>query len=135
MTGDERGEQIGAVADRLGLSVRTLHHWEEAGLLRPSHRSRGGFRLYSADDVERALLIRRMKPLGFTLEEMRRLLEAVAALNGPASDPATDEARDFVADCLRRAADGRADLLTKAAWAEELEAQLRERLAVDEARG
>ena len=72
--------QVGAVAERLGLSVRTLHHWEEKGLVTPSHRSTGGFRLYTENDIERLLLIRRMKPLGFSLEEMRSLLDAFTAL-------------------------------------------------------
>lgn len=66
--------QIGTVAEQTGLSVRTLRHYEDVGLVRPSARSAGGFRLYTADDVARLLLIRRMKPLGFTLEEMGRLL-------------------------------------------------------------
>ena len=60
------GVQVGVVAERLGLSVRTLHHWEEKGLVTPSHRSPGGFRLYTEADIERLLLIRRMKPLGFS---------------------------------------------------------------------
>lgn len=69
---------IGAVAEQTGLSLRTLRHYDEVGLVQPSGRTDGGFRLYSAGDVERLLLIRRMKPLGFTLEEMASLLAAVA---------------------------------------------------------
>ena len=57
--------QIGAVAARTELSLRSLRHWEDVGLLRPSGRSEGGFRLYTEDDVEKILVIRRMKPLGF----------------------------------------------------------------------
>ncbi len=66
--------QIGEVAERLGLSLRTIRHYEEVGLVVPA-RTQGGFRLYSEEDVQRLALIRRMKPLGFTLEEMRDLLE------------------------------------------------------------
>jgi DNA-binding transcriptional MerR regulator len=66
--------QIGEVADRTGLSLRTIRHYEEVGLAPPSARSQGGFRLYTDDDVARLLVIKRMKPLGFTLEEMRDLL-------------------------------------------------------------
>ena len=44
--------QIGEVAERTGLSLRTLRHYDEIGLLRPAGRSDGGFRLYTADDVE-----------------------------------------------------------------------------------
>lgn len=66
--------QIGDVADRTGLSLRTIRHYEEVGLLPEPQRSPGGFRLYSEQAVERLLLIKRMKPLDFTLEEMRDLI-------------------------------------------------------------
>ena len=67
---DDRPMQIGELAERTGLSVRTLRHYDEIGLLRPSARTDGGFRLYTADDESRLLLIRRMKPLGYSLEQM-----------------------------------------------------------------
>jgi DNA-binding transcriptional MerR regulator len=67
--------QIGDVADRTGLSLRTIRHYEEVGLLPEPQRSPGGFRLYSDEAVERLLLIKRMKPLDFTLEEMRDLID------------------------------------------------------------
>uniref|UniRef100_UPI003981213E MerR family transcriptional regulator n=1 Tax=Streptomyces sp. 049-1 TaxID=2789264 RepID=UPI003981213E len=53
---------------------------DEVGQVTPSARSAGGFRLYTEADVERLLVIRRMKPLGFTLHQMRELLEALAVL-------------------------------------------------------
>ncbi|MEO7754155.1 MAG: MerR family transcriptional regulator [Terracoccus sp.] len=67
--------QIGDVADRTGLSLRSIRHYEEVGLLPEPQRSPGGFRLYSDEAVERLLLIKRMKPLDFTLEEMRDLID------------------------------------------------------------
>lgn len=67
--------QIGEVAALTDLSIRTIRHWEEMGLIRPSARSRGGFRLYTDEDVARIRLLRFMKPLNFTLEQMRDLLE------------------------------------------------------------
>ena len=67
--------QIGEVAERTRLSLNTLRHYDQTGLVVPSARSQGGFRLYTDADVDRLLSIRRMKPLGFTLEEMRELLE------------------------------------------------------------
>lgn len=73
-----RGEgnyQIGEVAGRVGLSLRTVRYYEEVGLVEPSARTPGGFRLYSDDDIDRLALLKRMKPLGFTLEEMGDLLE------------------------------------------------------------
>ena len=78
--------QIGEVAARTDLSIRTIRHWEEMGLLRPSSRSPGGFRLYSDEDVARIRLLRYMKPLNFTLDQMRELLE----LRARAVDQSTD---------------------------------------------
>jgi DNA-binding transcriptional MerR regulator len=71
---------IGEVAARTELSVRSLRHWEEVGLLTPSGRSDGGFRLYTEDDVEKILAVRRMKPLGFTLDEMKEALSHLEVL-------------------------------------------------------
>lgn len=68
--------QIGEVADRVGLSLRTVRFYEEQGLLTPAARSEGGFRLYTETQVERLALIKRMKPLGFTVEQMSDLLTA-----------------------------------------------------------
>jgi len=79
--------RIGEVAERTGLSFRTLRHYDEIGLVTPSARTDGGFRLYTEGDVARILLIRRMKPLGFTLDEMRELLEVVDAMAEDADDP------------------------------------------------
>ncbi|GLZ55676.1 MerR family transcriptional regulator [Actinomycetospora sp. NBRC 106378] len=76
--------QIGTVAERIGLSLRTIRYYEEVGLVAPAGRSPGGFRLYSEDDVAQLRLIMRMKPLDFSLEQMRDLLDAVAEL---AADP------------------------------------------------
>lgn len=73
--------QIGEVATRTELSLRTIRHYEEAGLVIPSARSQGGFRLYTETDVARLMVIRRMKPLGFTLEQMRDLLDATDRLD------------------------------------------------------
>lgn len=81
--------QIGEVAERTGLSLRTIRYYEEVGLVTPSTRSEGGFRLYAESDVERLQLAKQMKPLGFQLEEMRELL---AALDPQAGEPDADEA-------------------------------------------
>lgn len=83
MTGTPRSElvQIGQVAERTGLSLRTIRWYEEEGLVVPTARTEGGFRLYSEDDVARLEVIKRMKPLGFALEEMRELLTLLADLD------------------------------------------------------
>ncbi|MGS2616008.1 MerR family transcriptional regulator [Micromonospora sp. LZ34] len=73
--------QIGEAAERVGLSIRTIRHYEEAGLIVPSARSEGGFRLYTESDLDRLAVVKRMKPLGFTLDEMRDLLAVLDALD------------------------------------------------------
>jgi DNA-binding transcriptional MerR regulator len=71
--------QIGEAAERVGLSLRTVRYWEEIGLVAPNARSKGGFRLYSESDLSRLLVVKAMKPLGLTLEEMREILELIDA--------------------------------------------------------
>jgi MerR family copper efflux transcriptional regulator len=73
--------QIGEAAERVGLSIRTIRHYEEAGLVVPSARSEGRFRLYTETDLDRLRVIKRMKPLGFTLDEMRDLLTTLDSLS------------------------------------------------------
>ena len=112
--------QIGVVAERTGLSIRTLRHYDEVGLVTPSARTGGGFRLYTDSDVERLTTIRRMKPLGFTLEEMSTLLASLDALDDPATSPdARREAESFVADCHARAEESCQTLRRQLAYAEE----------------
>ena len=81
MIDEARSMHIGEVVDRTGLSHRTMRHYDEVGLVTPTGRTEGGFRLYTDDDVERLLLIRRMKPLGYSIEEMKALLETVDPLS------------------------------------------------------
>jgi DNA-binding transcriptional MerR regulator len=84
MSDDERLLQIGEVAERAGLSLRTVRYYEEVGLVTPSARSEGGFRLYSDVDIERLLLVKRMKPLGLMLEEMGELADLIERSELPA---------------------------------------------------
>lgn len=67
--------QIGTLADRVGLSLRTVRYYEEIGLIEPAARSQGGFRLYGFEQEERLRVLKAMKPLGFSLEEMRDLVD------------------------------------------------------------
>lgn len=97
--------QIGEVAEQTGLSLRTIRYYEEVGLVTPSARTSGGFRLYSETDVARLRLVRRMKPLEFSLEEMRRVLGVLDALEVDGGD-----GRDELVDQLvgyRQAAEAR----------------------------
>ena len=63
--------KVGELAKRTGVSVRTLHYYDEIGLLSPSHRSEAGYRLYSAEDIARLQQIKSLRQLGFRLEEIR----------------------------------------------------------------
>lgn len=68
---------IGEVAERTGLTQRTLRYYEEIGLLPPAPRLEGGFRLYSEADVQRLSQIRELKQLlGFSLLEIKEMVEA-----------------------------------------------------------
>jgi MerR family transcriptional regulator, thiopeptide resistance regulator len=71
----ERGVKVGKLAAATGVTVRTLHYYEEIGLLVPCARSGGGHRLYSSADVERLYLISLLRRLGVPLAEIRRVLE------------------------------------------------------------
>jgi DNA-binding transcriptional MerR regulator len=100
-------QQIGQVAERVGVSLRTVRYYEEQGLLSPETRTGGGFRLYSDDQIERLELIKEMKPLGFSVEEMRTLLKARDALRDPRSgceerQAATERLRGFAEAASRR---------------------------------
>jgi DNA-binding transcriptional MerR regulator len=106
--------QIGEVAERTGLSLRTIRYYEEVDLVVPSARSQGRFRLYAEPDVARLEVVKRMKPLGFQLEEMRELLSILDALSA-VEDPDRDRHLARLAE-FWSAADERC---------EELRAQLR----------
>ena len=72
---------VGRVAEIAGVSVRTLHHYDDIGLLRPDKRSPGGYRLYKASDLERLRQILLYRELGFSLEE------TAVILDDPRADP------------------------------------------------
>ena len=69
--------QIGEAAEQAQLTQRTLRYYEEKGLLKPPSRMDGGFRLYSAEDIERIDRIKELKDLlGFSLAEIKEMVEA-----------------------------------------------------------
>ncbi len=67
--------KVGELARRTGVSVRTLHHYDEIGLLAPSRRSASGHRLYGEADVVRLLRIRSLVALGMSLDEIGGCLD------------------------------------------------------------
>jgi DNA-binding transcriptional MerR regulator len=73
--------QIGEVAERTGVTQRTLRFYEEKGLLKPPSRMDGGFRLYSEEDVKRVQKIRRLQELlGTSLAEIKEMVDAETVL-------------------------------------------------------
>lgn len=119
--------KIGEVAERAGLTLRTIRFYEEEGLLAPTARTAGGFRQYSDGVVARLHLIRTMKPLGFTVEEIRTVLAAVDRLAEPSLPTAE---RSTLADLVREHAEHAetraAELLAKVARGRDLAQHLRE---------
>ena len=66
---------VGRVADLVGVSVRTLHHWDAIGLVRPSGRSWSGYRLYDAEDVARIHRVLVYRELGLALAQIGEILD------------------------------------------------------------
>ncbi|MDA0365214.1 MAG: MerR family transcriptional regulator [Chloroflexi bacterium] len=77
LSDDNTRYQIGEVAEKTGVTQRTLRFYEEKGLLKPPERMDGGFRLYSDTDVKHIEFIKRLQDLlGFTLSEIKEMVEA-----------------------------------------------------------
>jgi MerR family transcriptional regulator, thiopeptide resistance regulator len=85
--GETVSYSVGQVADLAGVTIRTLHHYDEIGLLSPSRRSAAGYRIYEEPDLERLQQILFYRELGFALEEIAAIVD----------DPQTD-----AVDHLRR---------------------------------
>lgn len=132
MPSKDKMHQIGEVASRVGLSLRTVRYYEEAGLVRPSKRTDGGFRLYGDEEIERLRLVKQMKPLGFTLQEMAQLLKARDQLQrAQPGDPAYERARErlgaFAVTAKRKCEELRGQLETAEGFAADLKRDLRRR--------
>jgi DNA-binding transcriptional MerR regulator len=70
---------VGRVAELAGVTVRTLHHYDEIGLVQPSARTAAGYRAYSAGDVERLREVLTYRRLGFGLREIADLVDDPSA--------------------------------------------------------
>jgi DNA-binding transcriptional MerR regulator len=68
--------KVGELAERAGLTVRTLHHYDSIGLLRPSARSDAGYRLYNRDDVARLQQIQALRKFGMALADIGAYLDS-----------------------------------------------------------
>lgn len=67
--------KVGDVARLTGKTIRTLHYYEELGLLSPCQRTDGGFRLYGPDVLDRVELIGQLKDLGFSLDQAAEIFK------------------------------------------------------------
>ena len=133
MTSEPTTMHIGELAERTGLSLRTLRHYDDVGLVSASARTEGGFRLYTDADFSRLMVIRRMKPLGFSLDEMAELLRVVDALGASGADGAeggggaVHDTRARLDAFIADAAERRARLERQLAMADEFLELLRSR--------
>jgi DNA-binding transcriptional MerR regulator len=75
VTRQKQHRKVGELARETGLTVRTLHHYDEIGLLVPSERSNAGHRLYGEEDVRRLYRIVALRQIGLSLEEVAASLE------------------------------------------------------------
>ena len=107
---------IGELAERTGLSLRTIRHYDDVGLLPATARTDGGFRVYSEEDFERLMVIKQMKPLGFSLEEMAEILGILASSEATGSP---EEASARLSAFLEKAVHQRAKMARNLAQADE----------------
>lgn len=95
---NESGLTVGAVAARAGVTVRALHHWDAIGLVRPSARTDGGYRLYTAADLTRLHRVLVYRELGVPLTEIAALLDAPSADATDSLRRQRDHLRDRIAE-------------------------------------
>ncbi|MFW2234393.1 MerR family transcriptional regulator, partial [Rhizobium sp. CRRU65] len=97
--GEAAGEMtVGKAAAMLGVTVRTLHHWDAMGLVRPSERSAVGYRIYTAEDLLRLQRVLIYRELDLPLDEIGRLLEA----GSEGVESSLRQQRDRIAERMER---------------------------------
>ncbi|MBI9105823.1 MAG: MerR family transcriptional regulator [Spirochaetales bacterium] len=73
LNGKDNYLTVGALADSLGISTRTIKHWEEKGIIEPDLRSQGGFRLYRDHYILFCKLIKDLQLFGYSLDEIKTI--------------------------------------------------------------
>ena len=130
----ERTYRIGEVAERVGVTTRTIRYYEERGLLGPAAgRAKGAHRVYTEADVTRLLeLIRLRDLLGLSLEELVELAEAEearAALRGRWEETTSDEERLRIVEAAIPLAERQLELVrARQQRLDEFAGELREKL-------
>jgi len=122
---DKDLHQIGEVAEQVGLSLRTVRYYEEVELLSPPTRTSGGFRLYGEEHLDQLKTIKQMKPLDFSIEEMRVLLRARKDLETTTSARKRTEARESLERFADLACERCAELRKRLRSAERFARQIR----------
>ena len=74
---------VGALADKVEVSPRTIKHWEDKGIIEPDMRSEGGFRMYSKIYVSMCQLIKDLQVFGYSLDEIKTVLGPFPRFPGP----------------------------------------------------
>ena len=113
---------IGDVADLTGLSLRSIRHYEELGLVSPESRTPGGFRLFDQEAVERLRLVMILKILDLSLEEIGPIVDAYRDTE---QGRATAEQAEVLATAQNRVQEARSSLEARLALTETLGRQLR----------
>ena len=85
--GKDRFLTVGNLAERSGVSPRTIKHWEDKGIIEPDMRTDGGFRLYPESYVFLCQLIRDLQLFGYSLEEVKAVSDDVRTLLAIEADP------------------------------------------------
>ncbi len=98
---------IGALSRRTGVNIETVRYYERIGLLPPPARSEGGHRLYGGGHLMRLNFVRRARDLGFTLDEIRALLQLAEKRDRPCAE-AREVAGSHLSDVRAKIADLRA---------------------------
>lgn len=93
---DQKNWKVGELAKRTGLSVRTLHYYDQIGLLVPSRNKGNGHRLYTETDIVRLQQIVALKHLGFSLDEIKEFLQSTDYAPGKVIDLHISQLRDYI---------------------------------------